>query len=142
MTYTEQLMDIWIIRLIVQNGLVLYACWCFMLVILSILSFLTIYLTYDNSLSVCLLILTCKMILYFIIENFAAYKYCKFLFTPSILYILFFILIIATETHAINNFNFLLELFLIGLSISLLLFKIFIFLSREFYNYKRITSQF
>lgn len=71
----------------------MYAAWSFIMFLIT----LSITLNYEMNMSkenVHLLItflLLAKLIVYFLIENFAMYSYCKFIFTPWLVYGLFLI---------------------------------------------------
>ena len=99
-----------------------------------------------------------KLVVYFIVENLIAYKYCKFLFTPWIVYAIFLYDTIMNQTiiksekrkyimfegHSISNdisfvqanMSFFLHACLLGVLLFLLLAKIFKFVWFEICNQK------
>ena len=85
--------DVWSVRILVQNGMVMYASWCFVMFLIT----LNLSLVYEYKISkeishiIIIGIILVKMIAYFLIENYLAYAYCKFLFTAWIVYALFLI---------------------------------------------------
>lgn len=91
MYYTEKTGDVWSIRILVQNGLFMYASWSFVMFLIT----LAVTLVYELNMSeinVHLIItglLLVKIVVYFLIENYAVYSYCKFVFTPWLVYGLF-----------------------------------------------------
>jgi hypothetical protein len=69
----------------------MYAAWSFImfLITLSISLISELNLTKENTHLVIIVLMLIKLIAYFLIENFALYKYCKFIFTPWLVYGLF-----------------------------------------------------
>lgn len=98
MYYTEKTKDVWIIRILVQNGLFMYAAWSFImfLITLSITLDWELNMSRDNVHLLITSLLLAKLIVYFLVENFAMYSYCKFIFTPWIVYGLFLIDLLAS----------------------------------------------
>lgn len=80
--------DIWCIRVLVQNGTLLYAAWTFIMFLFSLevvlVHKLGMTLQYANL--VIIGIMAIKLVTYFIVENVTAYKYCKFMLMPWVLY--------------------------------------------------------
>lgn len=107
MYYTEKTNDVWSIRILVQNGLFMYASWSFVMFLIT----LSITLTYEldmSQFSVHLIIiglLTLKIVVYFLVENFALYSYCKFVFTPWIIYGMFLLDLLVNPPAATLNYR-------------------------------------
>lgn len=171
MYYTEKTKDVWSIRILVQNGLFMYASWSFIMFLIT----LSITLTYELNMSKSIVhliiigLLLAKLIFYFLIENFAMYNYCKFIFTPWIVYGLFLIDLLASPSahlnreeasfsffpskgsywdYQVNNFksllniNYFLEICVLSVFIFLVVCKVVKFVWNEFCNRKSFLNSF
>lgn len=106
--YTEKISDVWSVRILVQNGLFLFASWAFTLFLISLDQTLVIHINLDKKIShlIILGVLFVKLFIYFLLENLLAYKYCKFVFTPWIVFALFLYDTIMNQTLVQSeNFN-------------------------------------
>lgn len=74
----------WCIRLLVQNGIFLYATWSFVVFLLMLnLSLISSFgASKEAAHLIVFIVLLIKLIAYFIVELFVGYNYGKFLFTP------------------------------------------------------------
>jgi hypothetical protein len=93
--------DIWLIRVLIQNGLAFYATW---VAIASHINFVT-YITYrlnanmENAASATLVLLFLIILAYFFLENFFWHKYLRFTISPYI------VLVVALVGILFNNWN-------------------------------------
>lgn len=171
MYYTEKTKDVWSIRILVQNGLFMYASWSFIMFLIT----LSVTLSYEMNISkgtvhlIITSLLLLKIISYFLVENFLMYNFCKFIFTPWIVYGLFLIDLLvsppfdltATETnfniyptsgsywdYQINNFtsllniNYFLEICVMSVFVFLFICKVIKFVWNEFCNQKVFLNSF
>ena len=92
-----------------------------------------------------------KMISYFLLENYVYYKYCKFVFTPWIVYGIYTIDALLGYHSKVNttvilfkefNVDLCLHLFLIVFFIFLLIAKITKFLLYEIFYYQKLVLHF
>ena len=137
-------LDIWCIRIFVQNGMMLYASLSFiyLLLTLNIVLMKDFGLDFNGSLSIILVILLTKVVFYHLIENFVSYRYCKFLFAPWLTYVTFLIAIFMQNLHSVSSFNFFFQIFLTIFSFFLFAVKIFLFISREFWQYRQWSNSY
>lgn len=85
-------------------------------------------------------ILLTKLSLYFVIENFLAYKYCKFIFTPWIIYILFLTNMMIDFKNEYKNeiyHNYFFQIFLVSFFIFLFILKLIKFFWSELFFYRK-----
>lgn len=80
--------------------MIMYASWSFIVFLYT----LDLSLVYDYKLAkekthlIILGLLLIKLSLYFIVENFVSYRYCKFIFTPWVVYGVFLVDTVVTQT--------------------------------------------
>lgn len=139
MYYTEKHMDIWLIRILVQNGLLFYASWAFIFLLVN----LNITLVYEFNVStqvsslIMLAALNMKAVLSFVLENCLFYKYLKFLFTSWLLSIVFLIIFIIQFKHSLSSYydlTFMSSLLTLFNFMTLFIIKVIIFLRKEIFS--------
>ena len=142
MYYTEKHTDIWMIRILVQNGLLIYLSWSFILLLIN----LNITLIFEFGISteisaiVLLIALNLKIIFMFIIENFFLYKYLKFLFSSWLITFAFLFIFIFECTHWLfYDLTFICSIITLTNLVILFLFKVIIFLRNEIF-YKKFDN--
>ncbi len=97
-------LDIWLIRILVQNGLAFYATW---VTIASDLNFV-MYIVYrlgansENAATAALVLLFLIVLVYFVLENFVWQKYLEFTISPYIVLVVAFIGILFKNWQADN----------------------------------------
>lgn len=93
--------DIWLIRMLVQNGLAFYAAWTTIATVLNI----SIVLTYnfdvkqETASTVGLSIVLVEVILWFCLDNFIFDKFTRYLFSPYI------IIVLALSASLVREFD-------------------------------------
>jgi len=166
MYYTEKTRDVWSIRLLVQNGLFMYAAWSFVmfLITLSITLVHELKFSKENAHLLIIILMFIKLVAYFLVENFVLYRYCKFIFTPWLVYGLFLADLVfypnKTEyqmsptmansywsykfSHAVSilNLNYLLEICLVAVFSFLLICKVVKFVWNEVLFQKTFLNSF
>lgn len=131
----------------------LYASWAFLvfLVILSITLINKFEISKENAQLILICILFSKLTIYFFLENFLAYKYCKFVLTPWIIYAVFLAHLSINYNFGLdNNFNsqsdvkinFIFHIFLIVFFLLLFISKIIKFICSEFFFQNRFSANF
>jgi hypothetical protein len=143
MYYTEKHADIWILRLLVQNGLLIYASWSFIFFLIN----LKITLVYEFSMSsqasalIILAALNFKIVINFILENFLFYKYLKFLFSSWLIFILFLIIFLINFKHTSSNYlTFACSIITFANLLILFTIKVIIFLRIEVFYKNRLNN--
>lgn len=152
----------WAIRILVQNGLILFAAWSFVVFIINLDQCLVYEVNLSEKVShlIILGVFLFKLVIYFIVETLITYKYSKFIFTPWIIYAVFLYDTIMNQTIIQNNhrkttvlmphnqtshgnigllqtnMSFFLHACLLGILLFLLLAKIFKFVWCEVCNQK------
>jgi hypothetical protein len=100
----------------------------------------------DTSILLILVMFAVKVLIYFVVENFLAYKYSKFLFANWLLYFVFLIdSIINLKSQSISTqsqYLFVFEIALFGLTFVLFVFKLIKFIYNEFFLYKSFYNFF
>jgi hypothetical protein len=94
--------DIWLVRILIQNGIAFYATW---LSIASNLSFATYIIwrlgaSVEDAGTAALLLILAAIIVYFILENFVWRKYLQYTFSP------WFVMIIGVVGSLNKNWNY------------------------------------
>lgn len=149
MYYTEKTKDVWSIRILVQNGMFMFASWSFLMFLLVFSTTLSVKyeLSEENLRLMLFILIVLKLILYFLIENFVAYKYFKFVFLPWIIYAIFlFNMIKIYETNGRNSKgyenDFFFYIFLLALYLFLFISKLIKFLWSEFFYNSKFSANF
>ena len=95
----ERIRDVWAIRILVQNGMIMYASWSFVMFLFTLNLSLVyeLHVSMETSHLVVLGLLFVKVFAYFLAENFTAYAYTTFVFTPWLVYIMFLSDTLATQ---------------------------------------------
>jgi hypothetical protein len=77
----------------------MYASWSFIMFLFSLdLSLIYTYkIAKEKAHLIILGLLLIKMIFYFIVENFISYRYCKFIFTPWVVYGVYLVDTVVTQ---------------------------------------------
>lgn len=163
MYYTEKMTDVWAVRIFVQNGMALYAAWSFVMFLLA----LNLSLVYEFEMTqrgahlVIMGFLLAKMVVYSLVENYAAYAYCKFLLAPWIVYAIYIFDVLVHQlavknrlaeaathenenasvftSHRNLNHNFLLHTLLITAWVFLVIAKLLRFVWNECCRQKRFS---
>jgi hypothetical protein len=137
--------DVWLIRLLVQNGTIFYASWLFIVFLLNIEIILVaeFKISPDVCILIVLVLFSVKLLVYFVIENFLAYKYSKFLFANWLLYFVFLIGSLINLKDIKDNYHlFVFELAVLGLTFILFVYKLVKFIYNEFFLYKSFQNFF
>ena len=156
----------WSIRLLVQNGLFMYAAWSFVmfLITLSITLVYELKFSKENAHLLIIIFMFIKLVAYFLVENFVLYRYCKFIFTPWLVYGLFLADLVFYPnkaeyqvaptmansywtykfSHAVSilNLNYLLEICLVAMFSFLLICKVVKFVWNEVFFQKTFLNSF
>lgn len=105
--YTEKYADVWLLRILIQNGLALYSTWSFIMVLLNFNLILIYEFNFNFKLTIIIIfiILNIKLIFLTFIENFIFYKYFKFIFISWILYLIFIAVFLFNFNHHIIDEN-------------------------------------
>lgn len=100
-----RILDVWAVRILVQNGIFLFASWLFTIFLVCLDQTLVVHMSVAKKIShlIILGIFFFKLLVYFLIENLFAYKYCKFIFTPWIIYALFLYDTIMNQALILNK---------------------------------------
>ena len=105
MHYTEKVKDVWSIRILVQNGLFLYASGAFIIFLIglnhTLVTECNLSKEYANNLTLILFLV--KLVSYFSIETILLFKYCKFVFTPWLVYAVYVVYVVLNETLIERN---------------------------------------
>lgn len=93
--------DIWLTRILVQNGLAFYATWVSIATLLNFAIVMTYYWSVDVqvSSSVALGVLSLDIVVWFTLDTFVFDKYVRYTLTPYI------VLVIALTGSVMKNFN-------------------------------------
>ncbi len=145
----------------------MYASWSFVMFLITLS--ITLVNEFDfKSESIHLLVISLMLVklgIYFFVENFAMYKYCKFVFTPWLIYGLFLSDMVFNPSKAINknitlvymplnanyelseiisllNLNYFLEICLMSVFVFLLICKIVKFVWNELFHQKIFLNSF
>jgi hypothetical protein len=153
MYYTEKTTDVWYIRILVQNGMIMYASWSFVLFLYALDLGLVFekFVPSETSHLIIISILCVAIFFQFLIENYLAYNHFKFLVTAWIVYAIY---IVDTMIHHLSlekqhttesnkfNINSVMHICLLCLYVFLLAGKIFKFVWHEICNHNKIKLNF
>jgi hypothetical protein len=127
----------------------MFASWSFLMFLLVFSTTLSVKyeLSEENLRLMLFILIVLKLILYFLIENFVAYKYFKFVFLPWIIYAIFlFNMIKIYETNGRNSKgyenDFFFYIFLLALYLFLFISKLIKFLWSEFFYKSKFSANF
>ena len=143
MYYTEKHADIWLLRILVQNGLLVYASWSFIFLLINLKITLVHEFNMSSQMSALILLaaLNAKVVINFILENFLFYKYLKFLFSSWLISIVFLIIFIIGFTHtSYNDLTFTCSIITLVNLLILFTIKVFIFLRKEIFHKARLNN--
>lgn len=129
----------------------MYASWSFLMFLLILSTILKnkYNVSKDSVQLVIILILFIKLIIYFFIENFIAYKHCKFILTPWLVYGLFFSNLISSlqidfkqSSDEDTDLNYFFHIFLISFFVFLFISKLIKFICSEIFYQNRFSANF
>ncbi|XP_072168291.1 uncharacterized protein [Diadema setosum] len=123
--------DLWLNRLLIQNGLAIYATWCSIATLLNFSMTLQYFANVDPKTAclVALSILTVELVLYVILDNFIWDAYLRSTFMP------YLVVIWATSSAMVNNWDSesavsVFTAVIVGLACAALVFKILMVIVR------------